>query len=543
MFVVGKDIVIFNEVGQIAVKVSDPLLMQRVQTIPYVQILHAEDQLIAMLPWNEDACKLFQNAGLDMTGAAPLWHTSLPLVEGKFNPMKHQLFTAAFLTLNPRCYILSDPRTGKTGSVILGMDYMQKQRMITGGILIITTVTTLRGVWYESIRSTLGGTGENISIVHGKGRESFLGHPAEFYITNYDSCRLSRPHFIEAIKEGRIGAIAIDEVTHIGNPSSQRHKAIDELCNKCGIQHVIGITGSSSENVDTPFGMARVVNRHKLPCTTKSSWVDLVTYQYGPEPFMRRMSPRAPQIIYETLQPAVRFNKKDIIDLPPVVVQDRICNLSKDQENIRQQFKQQAIALVQSGQVITAANGGVLHQKLMQTAQGFVMDNSGKPEHLDYKDRLKTILEVVGETTRKVVVFCVYRAAIERLSADLSKAGYQIGVVDGSITGEQRSAILHDFQNKKNPHVLICHPTTTAFGVELSAADTIIFNGPPQLGGFIYAQALERLSSIKQTALKISIIRIIASPEEKKAYQALDNGRKMADTISELFEDYTKGIL
>lgn len=541
MFTVGKDIVIFDEAGKVAVRITDPVMRAKVEEIPCVDIMRGENQVIAMLPWTEDACRVFQNLGIDMTGAAPLWTSNVPLVEGKFSPMRHQLFTAAFMTLNPRCYILSDPRTGKTGAFIIGIDYMQKQRMLTGGILIVTTVTTMYSVWYDSIRATLPDA--IIEVVHGKERERALSCRAEFYITNYDSIRLSRKAFIAAAKAGYIAAVGIDEMTHVGNTSSQRHKAIDELCNKVGLNNIIGITGSPGENVETVFGMARIVNRHKLPCTTKSSWIDMTTYQYGPERFMRRMSPNAPKIIHETLQPAVRFNKADIIDLPPVVVQNRECVMSKEQASIREQFKQQAVALVKSGAAITAVNGGVLHQKLMQVAQGFVMDNSGKPEYLDYKDRLKTILECIDETTRKVVIFSIYKAAIERLVKDLRAAGHTAEIVDGSTTGKVRADILRRFQKEKNPRVLICHPTTTAFGVELSAADTIIFAGPPQLGGFIYAQALERLSSVKQTANKISIIRIVSSPEEKKAYAALDNGRKVADVISELFEDYARGSL
>lgn len=558
MFKVGNDIVIFNDEGQMVVRVTDPLLSKTVRALPYVQIMEGDNQILASLPWCEDSCRLFQNIGLNMTGAAPLWHdTRQPLIEGKYKPMPHQLFTAAFITLNPRCYVLNDPRTGKTGSIILAMDYLQRQRFITGGVLILTTVTTIPDVWAGSIQETLPGS--LVTIVHGKGREKALETPAEFYVSNYDSARISTAAFVKAVDEGRIGAVVIDELTHVGNSSSGRHQSIDVIVNGAGqskkdkkpyiprrspMQWVIGATGSPGENPETTFGMCKTVNRAKLPCTTKSAWLDLVTFQYGPEPFQRKLSAKAPEIIFNAMQPAVRFAKKDVLaNMPPITVQNRTCAMSAEQTRAREEFKTQAVALLESGETISAANGGVLHQKLMQVAQGFVMDNKGEPHFLDHKDRTKVILEAIGETPRKVVVACFYKATIKRLAEDIRKAGYTVGVVDGSITGKTRAETLRNFQNEKDPHVLLIHPTTTAFGTELSAADTMIINGPPPLGGFIWAQLLERMSSTKQTADKLNIIRIQSSPEERKFFVTLDNGKEMGNFISTLFEDFARGIL
>lgn len=542
MFKVGNDIVVFDQEGQMVVRVQDPVLAQTVRTLPYVQLLEGEDQLLVALPWCEDSCCMFQNIGLDVTGAAPFWHDNqMPLVEGKYKPMKHQLFTAAFITLNPRCYVLNDPRTGKTGSIILAMDYLQRQRFLTGGVLIITTVTTMPDVWGEGIQSTLPHS--KVVLAHGKHREKALQVPADFYVTNYDSCRLSTEAFSAAVRDGRIGAVVIDELTHVGNASSKRHKGIDQFVNRLNMQYVIGATGSPGENPETVYGMCRMVNRGKLPCTTKAAWMDLVTYQFGPETFQRRLSAKAPEIIHKAMQPAVRFKKADIMDLPPIVTQNRVCGMSSEQIRMRDEFKNEALALTTSGQVITAANGGVLYQKLAQVAQGFVMDNDGKPVFLDHKERVKTIIEAIGETNRKVVVACFYKATIARLSEEIKKAGYSVGIVDGSITGKARAEVLRNFQNEKDPHVILIHPTTTAFGTELSAADTMIINGPPPLGGFIWAQLLERLSSAKQTAQKISIIRVMSSPEEKRFFTTLDNGKEMGNFISTLFEDYARGIL
>lgn len=541
MFVVGNNIVVFEDHGQMVVKVTDPAQRRAVVNLPYAVVKEGEGQTLVQLPWCEDACRLLQNVGISTVDAAPVFHKSQLLVEGVYKPMWHQLFTAAFITLNPRCYVLSDPRTGKTGCLLIAMDYMQRYGIVPGAFLIITTVTTMRNVWENGITSTLPGV--RVQLVNGKGREKQLENPADYYVTNYDSIRLSQEAFAKAVRDGRIAGVVIDELTHVGNVSSQRYQAINAIVNRLNVKHVIGITGSPAENnVKTVFGMCKMINATRLPCTTQKAWIGMTTYAYGTEPFMRQISSAAPKIIHEAMQPAVRFNKKDIIDLPPVVTQTRSCSLSSEQMKLRLSLRQQAIALLDSGEVITAANGGVLYQKLMQVSQGIAIGEDGTVHQIDSKDRTNTILEAIGETYRKVVVFCCYKGVIAKLATEIANAGYTVGVVDGSITGERRAKVLHSFQYEKDPHVLICHPTTTAYGVELSAADTLIFNGPPPLGGFIYAQALERLSSAKQTADKISIIRIVASPEEKKFFKSLDMGRDMGSFISTLFEDFRRGL-
>lgn len=541
MELVGNNIVLFRDQQKMVVKITDPVTQQQARGLPCAEFLEGEDQLLVALPWCDDSCRVLHNIGIDSTMASPFMYRTPPLIEAKYKPMAHQMFTAAFICLNPRSYVLSDPRTGKTGSLILAMDYLQKQRMVTGGFLIITTVTTMPGVWRDSIQATLPDA--KVVIINGKGRDAALQEPADFYVTNYDSVRLSMKAFCEAVAEKRIGACAIDELTHVGNVSSKRHKAIDAVCNRMNLTYVIGMTGSPGENPETVYGMCRMVNRYKLPCTTKTAWINLTTIQYGPEPYMRRLAPQGPAIIYNAMQPAVRFNKGDILDLPPIVTQNRICDLSTEQRRMREDFKAEAVALTASGETITAANGGVLYQKLMQVAQGFCMDNEGQPVALEHSERTKTILEAIGETKRKVVIFCCYKATIAMRAEELRAAGYTVGIVDGSINGQARADVLRAFQYDKDPHILLAHPVTTSYGVELSRADTMIFDGPPLLGGFIYAQALERLSSAKQTAESISIIRVMASAEEQKAFKALDNGKALGAFISGLFEDFSRGSL
>lgn len=481
-----------------------------------------------IVPWNTESRRYLNNIGLN---SLDCFHTCLK-IEGKYKPLAHQLTTASFITLNPRCFILSDCRLGKTGSAIVALHELQRMQDISGGILVITTVTTMRTVWEDAIRATLPGA--RIQIVHGPGRAEALQAESDWYLTNYDSVRLSLPAFQKAKLEGRIGCVLIDELTHVGHATSKRHKAIYSLVNNPQVDYVIGMTGTPGYAPEPVYGMARVVNPSRLPCRTLTEWRNLTEYQYGPMPYQRRPRTESAGIIHDTLQPAIRYRKEQVLDLPPVVFQQRRCELSKEQQVVIRQLRAEAVAFVQD-HTVTAANAAVLLNKLLQAPLGFVIDEHKNVQSLPCTERDQLIVEAAGESTRKVVIFSMFK---HRLKMLLKLFGKQAAVIDGSVGATERAVTLRRFRDDDSLRVLICHPTTVGFGTELSQADTMIFDGPPMLGDFSYTQSLERLSSPKQQSDKIAIIQIAGTKEEKKLFTTLDKGQTLGQSVATLFEMY-----
>lgn len=529
-------VVLYREHNAIVAGIADPEVRRQLHTWPAWRIEDKGDYSLVLLPWAAETCRLLDNVGLhEAVECAPmLFDPHMPLVEGKHKPLKHQALTAAFMTLHPRCYVLSEPRMGKTGSVILACDYMQRSRQITGAVCIITTFTTVYPVWKRSIEETLPGI--EVEVVHGPTRSESLKKTPSFFVTNYDSVRLAEKDFMEALQDGRIGAIIVDELTHVGNSETQRSKAIGKLCRHPNARMVVGMTGSPADNPEATFGMGKCINAGKLPCTTKSAWTNMVYYQWGDKSWKRTLRPDAPEVIRRALQPSIRYKKADVLDLPPVTEQIRDCPLTAEQQELISHLEVESMALLKSGEAITAANGGVLLQRVLQIALGCIKDEQGRPVRVDHHYRTQTILEAVAESTYKTVIFSPYVEGCNMLAEECRKAGYTTGVITGAVSGTKRAAILKAFQETKDPHILVCHPTTVGFGTELSAADTMIFAVPLLLGGFTYNQALERLSSVKQKAKNINIIHILSCQAERKVLNNLQQGHSTGRTVAALFE-------
>lgn len=544
LVVPNSGIVIDRPNNNYILKVNDQTLVNKlIDNIPVVNTKPFNSSTLVYLPIHDDTLKLLRNQGLNTDGMEPFYFQyTPPLVEGKYYAMAHQLTSAAFMSSRERCYNTSTMRTGKTASVVLATDYLQSVGKIQGAVLIVATVSNLTGVWQKTISETL--PNKLSVVVHGgvgkADRVRRLKYPADYYIINYDGVKMVQDELVAMVRAGKISCVVVDELTHYGNTKSQRWKAMDKIVNgPCPVKYCWGLTGSPGGDSLAVYGFTKLINPTKVPCERYTTWQGLVQYRWGMAAWQWKDKPEAATIISKTMQPTIRFDKKDIMDLPPIVYQVRDCELTVEQNKAYKQMRDKMIALTDKGEIIEAVHKASMMHKLFQIALGSVISN-GQLLELDNKPRFNTILEIVKEASQKVVIFSPYTGAIDRLVKQLVEAKYTVNKVDGSVTGKRRAEIFQDFQEREDPHIIVCHPETTAFGVELAAADTMIFNGPPLSGGFIYEQALERLSSLKQKAKQISIVQVVATPEERKFFAGLDTGVKSSELINDLFASITR---
>ena len=154
--------------------------------------------------------------------------------------------------------------------------------------------------------------------------------------------------------------------------------------------------------------------------------------------------------------------------------------------------------------------------------------------------RDQLMLDLINSTDRKTVIFSPFIARCHALTDWLNSKGVSCESVTGETSEAKRAKIFTAFLNEASPRVLVCHPRTTAFGVELSSADLMIFDGVCLSGDFVYGQALARLSSAKQTSDHIHVVHVFSSQLELKMIRALRDGQKMNAVIADAFTQATK---
>ena len=201
------------------------------------------------------------------------------------------------------------------------------------------------------------------------------------------------------------------------------------------------------------------------------------------------------------------------------------------------------VVVANSGEVVKAQQKSALASKLLQCACGCVYTDENELYEIDNPSRVDEIMDLIGEATGKTVIFSAFTGCINKLYRDLTARGVKVAVVDGSTTEKKRAETFRAFQyepkGQSSVDVLIAHPRTTAFGVELASADMMIFDGAPLSGDFVFGQAVERLSSLKQKARQITIAQVYLCDEEKDVFNALRNGQTQSEIVANLFKTVT----
>jgi SNF2 family DNA or RNA helicase len=102
-----------------------------------------------------------------------------------------------------------------------------------------------------------------------------------------------------------------------------------------------------------------------------------------------------------------------------------------------------------------------------------------------------------------------------------------------------RSEIFKNFQERKDPQVLVIQPQAASHGVTLHAANVVVF-WSPVMSVETYIQCCARVDRAGQKN-KRDVVHLQGSPVEQKIYKMLqgkiDNHVKLVDLYKEEFND------
>jgi len=293
-------------------------------------------------------------------------------------------------------------------------------------------------------------------------------------------------------------------------------------------------TPASQSPVDA-FGLARLVAPNRVPSFT-TAWRDKVMVQMSRFKWASR--PNAQELVHRALQPAIRFTKKECLDLPDVMYQTRQVELSPQAIMYYKKLKSQLL-IEAAGEQISAVNAASAMSKLLQISSGAVYTDAHEVVEFDISPRLNTLGEVLDETLQKVIVFVPFLHTIGVVTKFLSEEGYSSEVISGSVTARDRANIINKFQTQEHPRVLVIQPQSASHGVTLTAADTVVF-WSPVLSVETYLQCIARIDRVGQVN-KMTVVHLQGSEVERKVYSALqgkvDSHMQLVDLYKQELEE------
>jgi SNF2 family DNA or RNA helicase len=467
--------------------------------------------------WGLDEVRVLKNLGVKNV-PSPI--TRRYTWAGRYKPMEHQIETSAFLTMNRRAFCFNDPGTGKTLSALWAADYLMNRGDVRR-VLILCPLSIMHSAWMGDIGNSV--IHRSAVVAHhpqSSRRIEMIQQKYEIVITNYDGLNLIAN---EINNDGRFDLVIVDEANAYKNPSTRRWKALASIIKPETYLWMMTGTPASQSPVDA-YGLARLVNPSGVP-KFQTAWRDKVMnkitmFKWAPKPDAREK-------VFMALQPAIRYTKAQCLDLPPVITVTREVPMTPQQNKYYRLLKEQMLAQA-AGETISAVNAGVVVSKLLQISCGAAYTDDREVVEFDAAPRLNVLGEILEETSRKVIIFALFRSSIDTIVTHLTKQGYGVGQIHGDVTASKRGQIINDFQTTDNIRVLVMQPQATAHGITLTAADTVVFFGP-LMSVEQYVQCIARADRKGQDSDKVTVGHIESSPIEKKLFKAMNT--KVNDSI------------
>jgi SNF2 family DNA or RNA helicase len=244
--------------------------------------------------------------------------------------------------------------------------------------------------------------------------------------------------------------------------------------------------------------------------------------------------PTAKHVVHKALQPAIRFEKKQCLDLPPLTYMDREAPLTPQQLSFYKRLKKEML-IEAAGEEISAVNAASQINKLLQISCGSVYTDTREVVDFDVSNRLSVVQEIVDECSNKVLIFVPFTHTIKLLHDYLTKNGVVCEIINGDVPVNRRSDIVTRFQEQQQPKVLIIQPQAASHGLTLTAADTVVWYAPCT-SVETYLQANARIDRPGQKN-PMTVIHVYGSPIESRLYALLrsniDNHRRVIDLYRE----------
>lgn len=442
---------------------------------------------------------------------------------GKLTPFAHQKETASFLTLRQKAFCFNEQGTGKTASVIWAADYLMKMGQVRR-VLVLCPLSIMKSAWQQDLFKFA--MHRSCSVAHGdaKTRAKIIKAGSEFVIINFDGLAVVK----QEILDGGFDLIVVDECSAYKNPQTNRWKALKEVVDKTGWLWMLTGTPAAQSPLDA-YGLAKLVNPDNTP-KYFGQFRDQVMYKVSQFRWLPKQL--AQTVVHNLLQPAIRFEKDQCLDLPELTFVERDAPLTPQQAKYYQALKKQ-MTISAAGENITAVNAATNINKLLQISGGAVYSDSKEVVEFDVSNRLQVVLEVIEESSHKVLVFVPFTHTIELLRATLEKNKISCGVINGQVSVNKRSELVTQFQNNPEPHVLIIQPQAASHGLTLTAANTIIWYAPVT-SVETYLQANARINRPGQKNA-MTIVHIRGSEVENRLYSMLQNNISNHEKIIDLY--------
>ena len=456
----------------------------------------------------------------------------LETADGDEDLFPHQRAGVAFLATAKRALLADEPGLGKTAQAIRALKKLQENGEEVFPALIVCP-NTLKKNWAREFKTWWPSV--NTQVIKGTAtqRKKQFESGADVFIINWESLRshsrlapygsvaLTRCSSCgghdEGISENRcevhlrelnnidFKAVVADEIHRSKEPKSKQTRALWSATGNAPIRFALTGTPIANNVVDL-WSILHWLSPKDWPSKTKwiDRMIDTMLNAFGGM-LVIGVKPHMQDEFYKAINPHMRRMLKSVVLpwLPEIINERRDVEMSTKQAKAYKQMRDTMIAELESGDALTAPSILTQTTRLVQFASAYatieVNETTGemKARLSDPSCKVDALMDDIscGDFGDDSVAVCaVSRQLIELLSAAMTKAKIEHGLITGAQDEDERQKAIDDFQSGKIKWILFT-AQAGGVGVTLTAARRLIMLQRPW-SLVDHKQALDRVHRI-----------------------------------------------
>ncbi len=269
--------------------------------------------------------------------------------------------------------------------------------------------------------------------------------------------------FVEEFLVTHDAMMAIDESTTIKNPKAKRTKHLIKLAPLADYRRILTGFPITKAPLDL-YSQCYFLSPNLLGFSSYYGFQQIVGFQRLEE-------------LQESIKDfSIRKTKDQCLDLPAKVYTKRLVELTDEQKKAYATMKQKALMVLEN-EVFTTVNVLTQIMRLQQIVAGSLRNEDGETIVLK-NNRVRTVLDLLEETSGKVVIFAVFQTDIQQLEKAIAEKFGENSVASyyGKTPQDERQRIIDKFQDSESElRYFISNPQTGGRGITLTEASTMIF--------------------------------------------------------------------
>jgi SNF2 family DNA or RNA helicase len=277
--------------------------------------------------------------------------------------------------------------------------------------------------------------------------------------------------------------MVIDESTVIKSMKADTTKAAIKLGGHAMYKRILTGTPVTQGPMDL-FSQCRFLGKDVLPYNSQTAFkCEFVIEQAvdlgpGRPRFNKIIGYRNQDKLARLLLPFTwRVMKADCLDLPPKIYQTRYVELTPDQKRIYKELVRTSLANLDDS-TVTVLNAITLMLRLQQVTLGYVTNDEKVITDIP-TNRINVLNDLISEMAAdaKVIIFCRFRADIDKIKRSLCTGGYDKDCFveyHGGIDDAGRSTAVRSFQEKPSVRFFVA-TKAAARGLTLTAATQVVY--------------------------------------------------------------------